>query len=74
MTRLGVLIAALPSLEAGVRILVVDDDLAVTALLARGLKYEGYAVDVVATVSPAQWSVPLSSSRQYFRVSSTRPP
>lgn len=28
------------------RILVVDDDPAVTTLLARGLRYEGYAVDV----------------------------
>jgi two-component system response regulator MprA len=31
-----------------VRILVVDDDPAVTALLARGLKYEGYTVDVAS--------------------------
>ena len=31
------------------RILVVDDDPAVTALLARGLKYEGYTVDVADT-------------------------
>ena len=31
------------------RILVVDDDPAVTALLVRGLKYEGYAVDVAAS-------------------------
>ena len=30
------------------RILVVDDDPAVTALLARGLKYEGYTVDVAS--------------------------
>lgn len=31
------------------RILVVDDDPAVTSLLKRGLAYEGYAVDVAAT-------------------------
>jgi DNA-binding response OmpR family regulator len=32
-----------------VRILVVDDDPGVTALLARGLRYEGYAVDAAAS-------------------------
>ncbi len=31
------------------RILVVDDDPGVTALLGRGLKYEGYAVDVASS-------------------------
>ena len=31
------------------RILVIDDDPAVTSLLKRGLAYEGYAVDVAAT-------------------------
>jgi DNA-binding response OmpR family regulator len=31
------------------RILVVDDDPAVTSLLKRGLSYEGFAVDVASS-------------------------
>ncbi|MER3514442.1 MAG: DNA-binding response regulator, partial [Chloroflexota bacterium] len=31
------------------RVLVIDDDPAVTSLLKRGLAYEGYAVDIAAS-------------------------
>ena len=42
-------IADVSTRERPLRILVVDDDPGVTALLARGLRYEGYGVDVAAS-------------------------
>src|SRR4029077_2958301 len=37
------------------RVLVVEDSLKMSALLAKGLKREGYAVDVVRTGTDAIW-------------------
>ena len=42
---------------AGMRLLVVEDDPGMTALLVRSLQREGYAVDSVANGENALWSV-----------------
>jgi two-component system OmpR family response regulator len=39
------------------RVLVVEDDPAMSAMLARGLRREGYAVDTVATGTDAVWTI-----------------
>ncbi len=45
--------ASMPSMQSArerlVRVLVVDDDPGVTTLLARGLRYEGFGVDVASS-------------------------
>jgi two-component system OmpR family response regulator len=40
-----------------VRLLVVEDDPAMAAMLSRGLRREGYAVDAVGTGADAVWSI-----------------
>jgi two-component system OmpR family response regulator len=40
-----------------VRLLVVEDDPAMAAMLTRGLRREGYAVDAVGTGADAVWSI-----------------
>src|ERR1700759_299540 len=39
------------------RVLVVEDDPAMAAMVARGLRREGYAVDVVDTGTDAVWTI-----------------
>ena len=41
----------------GMRVLVVEDDPAMAAMLARGLRRAGYAVDAAATGADAVWSI-----------------
>jgi two-component system OmpR family response regulator len=40
-----------------VRVLVVEDDAAMSSMLTRGLRRAGYAVDAVATGTDAVWSI-----------------
>ena len=39
------------------RALIVEDDAAMAAVLARGLRREGYAVDVVESGTDAVWTI-----------------
>jgi two-component system, OmpR family, response regulator len=41
----------------GMRVLVVEDDPAMAAMLTRGLRRAGYAVDTVATGTDAVWTI-----------------
>jgi DNA-binding NtrC family response regulator len=56
-----------------VRVLVVEDELRMAALLKRGLEEDGYAVDVAST-GPDASSSPARKNRYSDRASTARAP